>query len=227
MKRLLSLLVIPALFCAVAASGAGPTPGAAGDLLGQYEPITPPQPTQSPDKVEVVELFWYGCPHCYEFEPFIKRWLVSKPDYVTFIRMPAVFANNRLWLLHAQAFYTAEALGVLDRVHAALFEAYNKERRPLDSKERLAALFKEQGVSDDEFARAWDSFAVQSRVRQATALTERYRIDGVPAVVVNGKYRTSGSLTGTYANLLKVVDALVEQEHRGSSPALSTKDAVR
>ena len=227
MKRLLSLLLVPALFYAVSAAGADTASGPAFDLYGQYEPVTPPQPTPSADKVEVIELFWYGCPHCFELEPYVKRWLASKPAYVTFVRMPAVFAKNPLWLLHAQAFYTAEALGVLDRIHGALFDAYHKEKRPLDTKERLAAVFKEQGVSEEDFARAWDSFAVQSRVRQATALTERYGMDGVPAVIVNGKYRTSGSLTGTYANLFKVVDALVEQEHRGLSAPLSTKDAVR
>lgn len=197
------------------------------ELQGQYEAIVPPQPTLSPGKVEVVELFWYGCPHCYEFEPHLERWLAKKPPHVVFTRMPAVFANNRLWLLHAQAFYTAQALGVLDRVHGPLFEAYHKAKRPLDTKERLAAFFVERGIPEADFERAWGSFGVQSKTRQAVALTERYGLDGVPAVIVNGKYRTSGSLTGTFANVLKVVDALVEQEWRALPLTRSTTDAGR
>jgi thiol:disulfide interchange protein DsbA len=226
MKRVTAILAVSVLTLGSVTAIAAPAT-VDFELQGQHEAIVPPQPTQSPGKVEVVELFWYGCPHCYEFEPYLERWLAKRPPHVVFTRVPAVFANNRLWLLHAQAFYTAQALGVLDRVHGPLFEAYHKVGRPLDTKERLAAFFVERGIPEADFERAWGSFGVQSKTRQAVALTERYGIDGVPAVVVNGKYRTSGSLTGTYANTLKVVDALVEQEQRALPPTPSTTDVGR
>ncbi len=226
MKRMTAILALPLCLLAGTAAGAGPA-APPFELQGMYETIEPAQPTQTPDKVEVVELFWYGCPHCYDFEPYLERWLARKPSHVVFTRVPAVFPNNRLWLLHAQAFYTAQALGVLDRIHGPLFEAYQNAKRPLDTQEQLAAFFAERGVPAADFDRAWSSFGVQSKTRQAVALTQRYGIDGVPAVVVNGKYRTSGSLTGTFENVLKVVDALVEQEQRALSPPGSATDAGR
>jgi thiol:disulfide interchange protein DsbA len=215
------ILLAPLL---LASTGAGAQPSApALDLRGQYEAVMPPQPTQTPGKVEVVELFTYGCPHCYELEGPLKQWLARKPDYVAFTRMPAVFGNNRLWLVHAQAYYTADALGVLGRVHPAIFEAIHERRRPLDTRERLRTFFQEHGVAEADFDRAWDSFGVQSRIRQAASLTERYGIDGVPAVVVNGKYRTSGSLTGSFANLLRVIDTLAAQERAAVTGTPSTR----
>jgi thiol:disulfide interchange protein DsbA len=226
MKALVSLLALPFFLHTGAAFAADPGPGPGVDfaLHGQYENVSPPLPTQSAGKVEVVELFWYGCPHCYEFEPHVTRWLVGQPPHVAFVRIPAVFPNNKQWHLHAQAYYTADALGVLDRLHPAMFDAMNKNKRPIDTRERLQGLFAEHGVAEADFNRAWDSFGVQSRVRQAVGYTERSGIDGVPAVIVNGKYRTSGGLTGSYANLLRVVDALVDQEHKAAGPS-STKDA--
>jgi len=128
------------------------------DSHGQYEAVTPPQPTQTPGKVEVVELFWYGCPHCYEFEPALAQWLARKPEYVEFVRMPAVFANNRLWLLHAQAFYAADALGGAGPLAPATLRGTPRSPSPLDTKELLRALFKEHGVVEADFDRAWDSF---------------------------------------------------------------------
>lgn len=227
MKRSTAILALCALLLGGLAVRGGAAAATGLELEGQYEPVVPPQPTLSPDKVEVVELFWYGCPHCFQFEPHLERWLAKKPPHVVFTRVPAVFSSNRLWLLHAQAFYTAQALGVLDRVHRPLFDAYHADKRPLDTKELLAAFFREQGVAEADFERAWGSFGVQSKTQQAVVLTARYGVTGVPTMVVNGKYRTSGSLTGTFANLLKVVDALVEQERSAPSSAGPATDTGR
>jgi thiol:disulfide interchange protein DsbA len=224
MSRLLLAFAAPLL--ALLTSATGVAHAADPEAPRQYEHINPPQPTQTPAKVEVVELFWYGCPHCYDLEPYLARWLQTKPEHVAFVRMPAVFSANKLWQLHAQAFYTAEALGVLERIHPAMFEAVQKTRRPLSTPEELKAFFKDQGVAEDAFAKAWDSFSVQARLRQAMTLTQRYGIDGVPAIVVNGKYRTSGSLTGSYPNLIKVMESLVDQEHKAMPAAASTKDGA-
>lgn len=182
-----------------------------------YETINPAQPTATPNKVEVVELFWYGCPHCNALEPFVERWLKKIPANAEFIRIPAIFQPS--WELHARAFYTAEVLGVLEKTHRAMFDAIHGQRRKLDSQEALMAFFAEQGVANDEFNRVFKSFAVEAKVRRAKDMTQRYGINGVPSLIVNGKYRTSAQLAGGNAEIFKVVDSLAAKE----MTALETK----
>ncbi len=176
----------------------------------QYEVVSPPQPTSTGEKIEVVGMFWYGCPHCYEFEPFINRWLKKKPENVEFIPMPAIFRPE--WALHARAFYTAQVLGVLDKMHSAIFEATHELKRPLSTEAQVADFFEEQGVKKAEFSKVFRSFAVESKVRRAMDMSRRYGIKGVPAIIINGKYRTGGHMAGGNANVFKVVDYLVEKE---------------
>lgn len=130
-----------------------------------YDLVTPPQPTVDPGKVEVMEFFWYGCPHCYHFEPDLNAWLKKKPAYVAFVRQPAIF--NELWGTHARAFFTAEALGVLDKVHADFYDAIQNRRQTLASEADLAKFFADHGVPEAEFRKAYKSFAVDTKVRQA------------------------------------------------------------
>lgn len=210
MKRLLPLLlafIAPALAPASAAA-------AEFDAFGKYEEVSPAQPTATKDKVEVLELFWYGCPHCFRFHPFLERWKETKPDYVEFRMMPTVFRPS--WEAHAKAYFTAELLGVVDKVHEPLFDAMHMEKRKLNTREELADFFQEHGVSKDDFYKTYDSFAVTSMVKRATVMSDRYGVNGVPAVIINGKYRTSGSLAGSYDNVLKVIDALVDKEHKAA-----------
>lgn len=175
-----------------------------------YEDIIPAQPTKSGDKIEVVELFWYGCPHCFHFEPFLSEWLKTKPDYVEFRRIPAVFAQN--WLVHARAYYAAEALGVGDKLHRPLFNAIHQEERKIMDEDSLVKFAASVGIDEKQFRDAYDSFAVDGKVRQAMLATKDYGITGVPSVIVNGKYRVSPSLAGNYETLLKIVDFLVAKE---------------
>ncbi|HFC54476.1 MAG TPA: thiol:disulfide interchange protein DsbA/DsbL [Gammaproteobacteria bacterium] len=175
-----------------------------------YERVEPPLPTTSGDKVEVMELFWYGCPHCYDFDPYVKRWLMRKPADVEFIHVPAVF--NKLWELHAQAFYTAKALGISGKMHDALFDAIHQGGRRFPTPASLQLLFAEYGVSKEDFFKAFDSFAVKSQVKRAIQMTKNSGIDGVPAMIVNGKYRVGASNARSYAEMLKVVDYLVGKE---------------
>ncbi len=175
-----------------------------------YERITPEVATHSDGKIEVVEVFWYGCHHCFSFEPHINKWLKSKPDNVEFRRVPGVFARN--WIPHARAFYTAEVLGVLDVIHAPLFEAIHDEGKRIGDEDSLARFFAEHGVADADFREAYNSFSVDTKTRQALTASKEYGISGVPSVIVNGRYRTSARLAGTYENLLKIVDALVDKE---------------
>ncbi len=176
----------------------------------EYQRIDPPVPTSTGDKIEVVELFWYGCPHCYDFDPYVKRWLMRKPANVEFIHIPAVF--NKLWELHAQAFYAAKALGISGKIHDGLFDAMHQGGRKFPTPASLQLLFAEYGVSKEDFYKAFDSFAVKSQVKRAVQMTKRYGIEGVPVLIVNGKYRISSRGVRTYSDMLKVVDYLVGKE---------------
>ncbi len=178
-----------------------------------YEVLAKPQPTETGDKIEVLELFWYGCPHCFKLEPFFEDWLGHLPDEVAFRRMPAIF--NKTWELNAQGYYTAEALGVLDQTHRPLFDAIHLHNRKLFDENALAAFFAEQGVSKDDFHKTFNSFAVKTKTSRAKSLTPRYGITGVPAVIVNGKYRTSAVMAGGEERLMRVIDALIALEKAG------------
>ena len=181
-------------------------------VAGQhYQLLTPAQPTTTGDKIEVVELFWYGCPHCYAFEPALREWLKHKPDYVEFVRMPAVFAHN--WEVHARAYFAAQQLGVLEKIHPLLFDAIHKDNRKLFSEDELAAFFVEQGVTAADFHKAYNSFDTDTKARRAIAATREYGITGVPSIIINGKYRSSAQQAGRFEILLKLVEVLAAKEH--------------
>lgn len=175
-----------------------------------YETITPAQPTQNPDKIEVIEFFWYGCPHCYTLEPLLEEWVKNLPDNVQFIRQPAVF--NKVYGQHAKAYFTAEALGVVDKVHADFFDAIQNKKQKLTSEDQLAEFFAAHGVDEKEFRAAYNSFLVDTKMRQASSMGPRYGITGVPALIINGKYKTNGRLAKSHENMIKVTNQLIEQE---------------
>jgi len=183
-----------------------------------YQLLAHPQPVANDGTVEVVELFWYGCPHCYHLEPTLKNWLKKKPAKVNFIRIPAIF-NNPNWQLHATAFYTAEVLGIGEKLHTPLFDAIHQKNRPLNTRQQLMEFFAEYGVSNDVFNNTFDSFTVQTKVQRAADLTRKYEITGVPSIIVNGKYRTDGPMATSYENLMKIVDHLVSLEMKTSKTA--------
>ena len=178
-----------------------------------YEMVTPPQPTTAKgDQVEVVEMFWYGCPHCYKLEPFVERWLKRKPKNVKFVRMPGMFRPS--WAIHARAYYTAEILGVVDKVHKPMFEAIHDQKRQMSDEGSIMALFKNHGVSTKDFKRVFNSFAVETKLRRAKDMGGRYGAKGVPALIINGKYITGAHLAGGNAKVFKVVNKLVKQESK-------------
>lgn len=167
--------------------------------------------TRDDDTIEVVELFSYACIHCNNFEPYISAWTEQKADDVSFQPVPAVF--NKDWELLAQAFYTAETLDVTHKVHQRIFDGIHQRREDLRQPDNLAPLFEElAGVSRSDFDAAYNSFSVRSRVQQAKALVRAYRASGVPAMVVNGKYMTDGTMAGGNQAMLQVVDFLVNKE---------------
>ncbi len=182
-----------------------------------YQRLMPTQPTMGgADKIEVAEFFWYGCPHCYDFEPYINAWDKDKPAGTRFVRIPAMW--NGVLKLHGQLFFTGDVLirnGVIKDGHAfhdAVFRAYHQQGNRLTSEASIQKLFERFGVSADEFTRTWGSFEVAQKLRVAEDLARRYSIANVPTVVVNGKYRTGGSEAGSFSNLIEVIDELVARE---------------
>ena len=182
----------------------------------EYKRVSPAQPTITKNKIEVVELFWYGCPHCFHFEPELKAWLAKKPDNVVFYRIPAIF--NASWALHARAFYTAKSLGFFDggkiAFHDAFFDEIHKNKKRLNNKKDIQSFFAKFGVSTEDFNNTFDSFAVNTKVSRAAALSKRYQVEGVPTLIVNGKYRTDGPLAGGRKGMIKVLDFLIEKESK-------------
>ena len=177
----------------------------------EYKLVIPPVRTSDKEKIEVVELFWYGCPHCYSFEPKLNKWKKTMPANVTFKRIPAIFPNRTTWEAHARAYYTAELLGVVDKVHQPLFDAIHKHRQKIVTEQALANFFAQHGVDEKTFKDTYNSFGVTMKVNISRDLTRRYQIDGVPTMIVDGKYRTHASLTNGQAGMLKVVDHLIDK----------------
>ncbi len=175
-----------------------------------YEVIAIPQKTLSGEKIEVVEIFWYGCPHCYALEPQVERWLGDLPADVEFRRMPGVLGKH--WIPHAKAFFVAQKLGVLDKIHRPLFDAIHKEKRNIMDPAALRDFFAEHGVDKDTFEKLYNSEAVDQEMKAAFVAGKNYGIMGVPALIVNGKYRTSPSIAGSYDRVMKIVDQLIDKE---------------
>ncbi|MBA1261881.1 thiol:disulfide interchange protein DsbA/DsbL [Stutzerimonas sp. NM35] len=176
----------------------------------EYVELTAPVPVAEPGKIEVVELFWYGCPHCYQFEPVINPWVEQLPEDVDFKRVPAMFGG--IWNLHGQLFLALESMNVEQSVHDAVFSAYHNEGNKLDTPEKMADLLADKGVDRDAFLKAFNSFGVKGRAEQAKKLGMAYQITGVPVLVVNGKYRFDLGSAGGPQRTLDVADFLIEKE---------------
>ncbi len=176
-----------------------------------YKAITA-QTTNSGDKIEVLEFFWYGCPHCYSFEPHIISWKKSKPANVVFTRVPAIFRPD--WEVQARVYYALANMGVVEDIHGKIFTAIHKDKQRLNKKELLVDFVVRNGVDKEKFLAEYSSFAVDGMVRKAKKMLKPYQIQGVPTVAVNGKYITSGSMAGSYDNLIKILNHLIEKESK-------------
>ena len=177
---------------------------------GRYDKVSPPLPTEVSDGVEVLEFFWYGCPNCYAFHPYVDAWAARKPANVTF-RMVAAPLNPS-WAIHSRAFYAAEVLDVLDKFHEPFFDAIHKQRQRLRKEDEVVAFASSLGIDGAAFREAMNSFATETRLRRALQLADAYRISGVPTVAVNGKYTTSASRAGGYPQMIEVIEQLVADE---------------
>lgn len=176
-----------------------------------YQKLTTAQGTSSPpDVVEVAEVFWYGCPHCFNFDPIVDNWAEQLPEDVNFIRIPVMW--NPTNAIHARLFYTLDALGKLDEVHEEVFTAMHVNNQTLTTEAEMIALVGKHGISEQEFRDTFTSFAVESKLKRAQNLTKRYRIQSVPILVVNGTYLTSGKGIKNFNDMLAVADELVAME---------------
>ena len=181
-----------------------------------YQEIANPVNTNDSSKVEVIEAFWYGCSHCFRFEPLIADWEDNTPDYVDFVRFPALW--NGLMKVHAQVYYTAEALDSLDVLHEQIFNAINVERNMLQNEDQIGDLFEQHGVSQSDFESAFNSFSVRTKVNQAEKRMTDYGIRSTPNMIVNGKYLVAtGENVRTQQEMLDIVDFLVEKERSAMS----------
>lgn len=180
-----------------------------------YQKIVPAQPTGvAPGKVEVTEVFWYGCGHCFTLDPAIESWRAKgKPPYVEFVRVPAMWNDGTR--MHARVFYTAELLGKLDQLHTLIFREMHVGGNQLNTVEKISAFFQQHGVSKEEFTKAFSSFSVESKLQRADFLNRRYRIQSVPTVIVNGKYSTDIAMAGGEAQLFGLIEELAAHEHGG------------
>ena len=175
-----------------------------------YVELPVPIKTKNPGKVEGMEYFSYGCNHCYAFDPLLSAWESELPDDVVFARTPAIW--NKGYQLLAQTYYTAQALKVSDKIHAPLFDAIHRERRNLNDPKLIAEFFGEYGVDPEDFARTFSSFGVRASTQQAEARGRAYRSSGVPALIVNGKYRIEGGMAGGNTEMIRVANFLIEKE---------------
>ncbi|MBM0103943.1 thiol:disulfide interchange protein DsbA/DsbL [Steroidobacter sp. S1-65] len=193
----------------------GPPTSARFKEGANYQKIVPAQPTNAgPGKVEVAEVFWYGCGHCFTLDPAIESWRSkTKPQYVEFSRIPAMW--NETTRMHARVFYTAELLGKLEQLHSLIFREMHVNGNQLNSVDKIADFFQKHGVSKDEFTKAFSSFAVESKLQRADFLNKRYKVQSVPMMVVNGKYSTDVGSAGSESQLFALIDELAAHEHGG------------
>jgi protein dithiol oxidoreductase (disulfide-forming) len=199
MKKLASYLFAIALALPLAAAAQRPA----------HTELKPTAPIEAPaGKIDVVEFFWYGCIHCYNLEPVLEPWIKKLPPDAQFRRVPAVFTER--WAHDAAIFYTFEALGVLDKLHRPFFDAIHRDRLRSDNPQALAQWLEKNGVNPQKFTETMKSFGVQSKTKRAIQLTNAYKIDGTPAMAVQGRYTVSAEQGGSREGMLESVSKLIE-----------------
>ena len=192
------------------AQGAWPVEGT------NYVRLTQPVPVPSNGKIEVIEFFWYGCPHCNAFEPTLDAWQKKLPDDVAFKRVPVAFSEEP-FVAHQRIFYALESMGLVDKMHRKVFYAIHNERMRLAKPDEIATFMGKNGVDPAKFLEAYNSFSVQTKAAQARQLAQAYKIDAVPAMGVQGRYYVTGTMAGGNEKMPAVVDALVQRISKGAA----------
>jgi len=203
-------------------AGAGQLPNLKWVAGKNYVPLSPAQPTDSPPgKVEVIEIFWYACPHCYVLDPLLESWRKTKPDYIDFKRVPVTW--QEVHRAHARLYYTLLALGKEDALHKDVFELMHTDQGHQgnmlfmqgNAQETFSVMqdyARSKGITPADFSGAWNSFSVQSNLSRADDIVRRYRIDGVPSILINGKYMTDEGMAGGPANVINIINDLAASE---------------
>lgn len=173
-------------------------------------------PRSVPGKIDVVEFFWYGCPHCYHFEPALNAWVKALPSDVNFVKVPVKWPSNRVnFEGHQKLYYTLEALGKMPAAHTKVFEAMHKDKKVLANDAQIFDFAESIGINREEFANAYKSFAVNTKCAKAVALLEAYGPEGVPTLGIDGKFMTSASIAGSEENALRTADLLIKRARQG------------
>ncbi|HEY5632641.1 MAG TPA: thiol:disulfide interchange protein DsbA/DsbL [Burkholderiaceae bacterium] len=207
-RRFIKAVAGAGLALGVPLANAQPGPREGSD----FRAVKPEQATESAGKIEVLEFFWYGCPHCNSLEPAIKDWARRLPADVAFRKVHVALGPS--WAAHQQFFYALESLGKDEALAEAIFAAIHNDRLPLNRPDDMADFVAKRGVDRKQFLDAFASFTVRTRLRKATATARGYGVDGVPALAVNGRWYTAPSMAGGNAQALRVVDFLVERERK-------------
>jgi len=181
----------------------------AADSSQKYVQISNQKQTES-DKVVIYEFFWYGCPHCYNLEPTINDIESNLDKDTILIKVPVALRDS--WKLHAKAYYALQQMKLDDNLHEKVFAEIHVNSNRLDTKEKLANFIREEGYDADKFLKILDSFGTEIRIKKASRLANQYQIKSVPTLVINGKYKTSGSHVSSYQELYDVVQLLVDKE---------------
>ena len=203
-RRLLAAATLAAAVLALAP--------AAAQQQAPFIELSPPLPTDSKGKIEVVEFFWYECPHCYALEPLLEAWVKKLPKDVEFRRIPATF--NERWVLSARVYYALEAMGLVDKLHRPLMDAIHKDRLRITDERQLTEWLQSKGVDVAKFSATLKSFAVESRLKRAQSLVQGSRIDGVPALMVNGQYVVAAGAGGSEERMLAIADSLIDRSRK-------------
>lgn len=183
-----------------------------------YSLVKPPQPTESGNKIEVLEFFWYGCPHCNNLQPSLQAWLKHKPADVEFKHIPAVFQDS--WVPLTKAYYTIETMGLVDKLHQEMFTALHRQRLPLHNANAIFDWVATKGVDRKKFADVYNSFGINGRTQRSIELTRKYDIPGTPALVIDGRFLTAPSMTlkadrtVDYVRFFQVVDGLIAEARK-------------
>jgi len=189
----------------------------AAETPAQYTELASPVPVADPSKIEVVELFWYGCGHCYQFEPYINEWSKTLPEDVNLVRIPALF--GRLWDVHGQLFLALEALKAPHEVHEAIFKAIHQEGKMLATPNEMVAFLTPLGIDKESFLKAYNSFGVKTQMEKIKKQLAGYQVTGVPTLIVGGKYVFGVGQAGGAEAALQLADKLIEQERSASKAA--------
>lgn len=185
---------------------AQPRPGA------NFTELNLAQPVETKGKIEVIEFFWYGCPHCYALEPLLEDWVKRLPADAEFRRVPAVLSQT--WVAHAQVYFAFEALGVTERLHRPFFDAVHRDRLQVNNQQAFEEWLRRNGVEPTKFNDAARSFGVQSQVKRAGRVTAAYRIDGVPALAVHGRFTVSAGQAPSREGMLEIADYLIGESRK-------------